>query len=301
MTDRFTVLRDGQFVCTRPTHNFTTDEMVDLMSGETSHTVFATDHQSFATSDVAMRVEDISRYPVQHVSFDVHRGERFGIAGLVGSGRTELLRAIFGADVAASGHVTIGEDVAPQRFQSPSQAVAAGLAMVTEDRKQNGLLLSQSVRVNTTLSALRKLFSTGGVIRQQAEQQSTAAQCASMETRCTNMEQAVETLSGGNQQKVAVAKWLLRDAAVFLFDEPTRGIDVAARRRIYRLFESLANHGKALVIVSSDLEELLENCDRIAVMSAGHLVATFDRGVWSEDKIMQAAFSGYMERNSVSA
>jgi ribose transport system ATP-binding protein len=122
-----------------------------------------------------------------------------------------------------------------------------------------------------------------------------------LETRFTSIEQSVETLSGGNQQKVAVAKWLLRDAEVFLFDEPTRGIDVAARRRIYRLFESLAANGKGLVIVSSDLEELLETCDRIAVMSAGHLVETFDRGNWSEDKIMQAAFSGYMERQSNNA
>jgi ribose transport system ATP-binding protein len=171
--------------------------------------------------------------------------------------------------------------------------------MVTEDRKQNGLLLSQSVRVNTTLSALRKLFSRGGVIRQQFEQQSTLAQCESMDTRCTSIEQAVQTLSGGNQQKVAVAKWLLRDAAVFLFDEPTRGIDVAARRHIYRLFESLATNGKGLVIVSSDLEELLATCDRIAVMSAGYLVAIFDRGDWSEDKIMQAAFSKHVETQAV--
>jgi ribose transport system ATP-binding protein len=294
LTNRVTVLRDGKFACTRRTNELTTDHMVDLMSGTASSKSKPHDFRSYATSNVALRVDGISCGLVRDVTFRVHRGERFGIAGLVGSGRTETLRAIFGADIAHSGHVFIGSDDAPRRFRAPNQAVAAGLAMVTEDRKQNGLLLSQSIQVNTTISALRQRFSIAGVIRRRLESQCTTAQCESMETRYEHIDQSVETLSGGNQQKVAVAKWLVKDAAVFLFDEPTRGIDVAARRRIYQLFESLAAEGKGLVIVSSDLEELLTTCDRIAVMSAGKMVEEFHRGDWNEEKIMRAAFSKYV-------
>ena len=168
--------------------------------------------------------------------------------------------------------------------------------MVTEDRKDSGLLMPQSIRVNTSLAAMRSRFSTGGLVRTGAECVTASELCELMEIRCTSIEQSAETLSGGNQQKVAVAKWLVRDADVFFFDEPTRGIDVAARRRIYRLFDTLSADGKALVIVSSDLEELLETCDRIAVMSTGRLVETFSRGDWSKDRIMRAAFSGHVSK-----
>ncbi len=299
LADRLTVLRDGKYVGTRQASELTTDEMVELMSGDTDAKCQRGQPEEdrclrrglVTDQPVAMRVESISRGFVRDVSFTVYRGERLGIAGLVGSGRTELLRAIFGAEVAESGHVYLGNNSSPRRFRHPSEAVSAGLAMVTEDRKQSGLLLSQSVRVNTTLNSMWISFSSAGVVRRRAEEQAVASMCQSLEIRCTSIEQSVGTLSGGNQQKVAVAKWLVRDADVFLFDEPTRGIDVATRRRIYRLFESLAASGKGIVIVSSDLEELLETCDRIAVISNGSLVKTFDRSNWSHDRIMQAAFS----------
>ncbi len=302
LSDRVTVLRDGAPVCTRQTSSLTTDQMVDLMSGETAN---AKRHfQSFvtgdafatgdATGDVAMKVENVSGGIVRDVSFSVRRGERLGIAGLVGSGRTELLRLLFGADVAERGRVTIGGNQM-SCFKHPSDAVAAGLAMVTEDRKQNGLLLNQSVRANTSLCSLRDRFASWGVLRKRRECDVAAEMVASLETKCNDIEQSVETLSGGNQQKVAVSKWLVRDADVFFFDEPTRGIDVSARRRIYRLFDSLAQSGKAIVVVSSDLEELLETCDRIGVMSAGKWMGEFDRETWSTEKIMQAAFAGYQK------
>ena len=179
---------------------------------------------------------------------------------------------------------------------TPRQAVSSGIAMVTEDRKENGLLLTQPIRANVSLASMWKRFSRRGVVLSRLEGSVVVSMCESMETRCTSVEQSVETLSGGNQQKIAVAKWLVRDADVFLFDEPTRGIDVAARRRIYRLLESLANDGKGIVIVSSDLDELLETCDRIAVMSNGRMVDTFSRPNWSSDRIMQAAFAGYLDR-----
>jgi ribose transport system ATP-binding protein len=143
---------------------------------------------------------------------------------------------------------------------------------------------------------MQSRFSNAGLVRSGAEKAAVREMCDLMETRCTSIEQTAGTLSGGNQQKVAVSKWLIREADIFLFDEPTRGIDVAARRRIYQLFDSLASEGKALVIVSSDLEELMETCDRIAVMSAGRMVRTLTRDAWSEDQIMQAAFAEHVSK-----
>ena len=292
MANRVTVLRDGKYVCTRETSELSTDDMIDLMTGTHDHRNRISKYRSFATDSLAIGIENFSRaHVVRDISFEVHRGERFGIAGLVGAGRTQLLRLIFGADRADSGQVYLSSETRPRRFRHPSQAVAAGLAMVTEDRKENGLLLSQSIRFNTTLGALGTRFSKTGLVRFREEQRAVTEICRLLDTRCNSIEQVTATLSGGNQQKVAVAKWLMRDADVFFFDEPTRGIDVAARIRLYQLFETLAERGKALVIVSSDVEELMETCDRIAVMSSGRLVETFTRDDWSEDRIMQAAFS----------
>ncbi|TWT53851.1 Galactose/methyl galactoside import ATP-binding protein MglA [Rubripirellula amarantea] len=300
ITDRVTVLRDGKLISTHDTQDVSTDRMVELMSGDSHDNQHAIDDGSSEsrTSNVALSVRNLSARWVQDISFDVHGGERFGIAGLVGSGRTELLRAIFGADVADSGTVQVGQTGKAQRFRHPADAVSAGLAMITEDRKQNGLLLSQSIRVNSTLASLSRDYSQWNVIQGRAERESTMQMIDSLDTRCNNMEQAVGTLSGGNQQKVAVSKWLLRDSEVVLFDEPTRGIDVSARHRIYELLRTLSHRGKGVVIVSSDLDELMDNCHRIAVMSAGRIVATFERNLkfpqaFDQDAIMRASFAGY--------
>lgn len=297
ISDRISVLRDGSSVGTFDTEHLPTDRMVSLMSGEESANHVTSDHQSYARNQPALRVEGLSRGIVQDVALEVRRGERLGIAGLVGSGRTELLRLIFGADHVDSGCIYLGDDPTPKHFYHPRDAVASGIAMVTEDRKDDGLLLSQSIRSNSTLASLSEEFSRGGIVRRHAEEQSATGMCRELETRYNDIEQTVETLSGGNQQKVAVARWLIRDADVFLFDEPTRGIDIPARRCIYRLFESLARDEKGIVVVSSDLEELLETCDRIAVMSQGRISGTFARPDWSYERIMQAAFSGYSARN----
>jgi ribose transport system ATP-binding protein len=167
--------------------------------------------------------------------------------------------------------------------------------MVTEDRKKSGLLLSQSIRVNSSLCNLNAYTIAAGIINQTEERTDTTRMREELDLRCNDIEQSVETLSGGNQQKVVVGKWLLAGADVYLFDEPTRGIDVAAREKIHRIFTTLTAQGKGIVIVSSDLDELFETCDRIGVMSAGKLVATFSREAWSTDLIMQAAFSGYID------
>jgi ribose transport system ATP-binding protein len=296
LSDRVTVLRDGKQVCTKDTASLTTDQMIDWMSGVTArgHRTF----QSFVKDNVALQVKGISSGLVQDVSFSVKEGERLGIAGLVGSGRTELVRLMFGADMAERGSVQVGDGRATL-FKHPTEAVAAGLAMVNEDRKQDGLLLNQSIEVNTSLSSLSKLFSNCGLIRKKLQRQVAMNCVEDLETKCISVEQSVETLSGGNQQKVAISKWLVRDAKVFIFDEPTRGIDVSARRRIYRLFDSLAAAGKSLVIVSSDLEELMETCDRIGVLSAGRWVREFEHGNWSAEEITRASFANYLEAESV--
>lgn len=289
LADRITVLRDGRSVGTWNRDDASAAELVQQTTGEVQLSADP-GFRSHRTQRPAMAVHEICSAGVHSVSLNVNRGERLGVTGLVGSGRTELLRAVFGADQATSGHVVLGDSATHHRFRHPQEAVKAGLAMVTEDRKQNGLLLSQSIRMNTTLSALRR-FSRGGILRQRQESAEVASMCERTGVQRADDEQPVRTLSGGNQQKVVVSKWLLRDGDVFLLDEPTRGIDVAARKRIWQLIESLTEAGKAAVIVSSDLEELLENCDRIAVMAAGRLVETFRRPDWSHDRIMQAAFA----------
>jgi ribose transport system ATP-binding protein len=293
ITDRITVLRDGRYVCSASTTGVTQTQMIEWMTSETSRSTDAHPFRSFRQPIASLQAHKITRPPISDVSFTVHRGERFGIFGLVGSGRTELLRTIFGADIATGGHIVIGGDGSPQRFQAPHQATRAGLAMITEDRKHDGLLIDHSIRTNVTINTLTTHFAKRGVIQQQLESEATARQCSLLDTRYNSIEQLTRTLSGGNQQKVVVAKWLLKNARVYLCDEPSRGIDVAARCRIYRLFETLAEQGCAMIIASSDLEELLENCDRIGVMSAGHLVQIFDRDTWSDQLIMQAAFAGY--------
>ncbi len=293
LADHVTVLRDGRHVRTAPIDSLTKDSVIELMSGPQKQDQVG--FQSHMTPRCLLEVQGITGGMVQNVSFRLFSGQRMGIAGLVGSGRTELIRLIFGADLADSGSVRLEGtlDGRKHRFRHPREAVAAGLAMVTEDRKQNGLLLTQSIRCNSTLNSLRKRFSRWGLVQSAQEACVVDEMNSALEVKCQSREQPVVTLSGGNQQKVAIARWLVRDADVFFFDEPTRGIDIAARRRIYRLFDSLAQAGKALVIVSSDLEELLETCDHIGVMSAGQWTGLFERSSWTREQIMQAAFAGY--------
>jgi ribose transport system ATP-binding protein len=232
---------------------------------------------------------------VQDVSFDVHAGEILGLAGLIGSGRTETMRAIFGADRKDDGEIFLGNSETPLEIHQPADAVRAGIGMVPEDRKLDGLLLAQSIRVNTTLATLPRHTQAGGWLDFRAEAQTTATLCGRLAVRCASGEQVVSELSGGNQQKVVIARWLARDCRVLLFDEPTRGIDVAAKDSIYQLLRDLAAGGKAVVMVSSELTELMALCDRILVMSAGRIAAEFLPGQWTQEKITHAAFSGYLQ------
>jgi ribose transport system ATP-binding protein len=287
IADRITVLRDGRIVSTKPAANAQMDEVVSMMVGE--RVVDTLRPHEHPKGDVAMSVAGLSRGSrVRGVSFEVRRGEILGLAGLVGAGRTETLRAIFGADTPDEG--TISRGASPLRMRGPWDAVRSGIGMVPEDRKQHALLHSQPVRVNMTLAVLPVLTRARWWIAGRSEAASANDMRARLDIRSRSIEQPVRELSGGNQQKIVIARWLLRDCDVLLFDEPTRGIDVAAKAAVYRMLHELAARGKAIVLVSSELPELIALCDRIAVMSAGRLVATFTRPEWSEEAIMAAAF-----------
>jgi ribose transport system ATP-binding protein len=294
ISDRVTVLRDGRVVATRPAAGVSMEEIVRLMVGERA--VEALDRRDHAEGDVALRVDGLTRGKrLRNVSFEVRQGEILGLAGLVGSGRTETLRAIFGADRPEAGRVSRGSGP-PLTIAGPTDAVRAGIGMIPEDRTEQALLLSQPVRRNMTLAMLPAFARQRWWMDDAREVRAADDLRGRLDVRGHSLDQPAGELSGGNQQKVVIARWLLRDCDVLLFDEPTRGIDVGAKIAVYRVLNELAARGKALVVVSSELPELMALCDRIAVMSAGRLVATFARGEWSEEAIVAAAFSEYAGR-----
>jgi ribose transport system ATP-binding protein len=297
--DRIAVLRDGELVCDDDIADHSSSDLVRLMVGRSADAEI--DMSGRTIGAPLMRVRELGRKGVvQPISFDLRAGEILGIAGLIGSGRTELLRLIFGADKADEGGVYFGDSDKPTVIDSPRAAVKAGIAMITEDRKGQGLLLSQSIAINTTLATLGSV-NTGGWLDHGAETDIADDYVKRLGIRSRNSAQSVSELSGGNQQKVVIARWLYRDCPVMLFDEPTRGIDIGAKFDIYNVLADLARQGKGLVIVSSDLRELMLICDRIAVMSAGRIADTFERGAWSQDTLLSAAFSGYMSSGTNTA
>ena len=295
VAQRIAVLRDGRLVCVEPIQRYSSAELVNLMVGRELG-----EHIDLGRRQIGaplLKVDKLSRGDkVRGVSFEVRAGEIFGISGLIGAGRTELLRLIYGADRADSGSIALGQRQVT--IDSPKTAVKAGIALITEDRKGEGLLLSQSISANIALGNLGAV-SRAGVLDHGAERALAERQINAMRIRSASPAQAVGELSGGNQQKVVIGRWLERDCQVLLFDEPTRGIDVGAKFDIYGLLAELARQGKALVVVSSDLRELMLICDRIAVLSAGRLIDTFDRDGWTQDQLLAAAFAGYQKRDAL--
>ncbi len=299
ISQRIAVLRDGRLVCVEPIERYDADQLVTLMVGRELGERF--DLGPRQTGAPLLRVERLSRRgKVHEVSFEVRAGEIFGISGLIGSGRTELLRLIYGADRADGGQVLLGDP--PQRLslRSPADSVRQGVALITEDRKGEGLLLDQSISANLALGNLPAL-ARHGVIDRRREEALARRQVEALRVRCADTAQAVGELSGGNQQKVVIGRWLERDCQVLLFNEPTRGIDVGAKFDIYALLAELTRRGKALVVVSSDLRELMLICDRIGVLSAGRMVDTFERDAWTQDALLAAAFAGYKKRDALLA
>ena len=297
ITNRTTVMRDGRRIATHETVAATTATLVREMAGHD-----LPDRKSGAArtaGEIALQVRNLADGErVQDVSFQVRRGEIVGIAGLIGSGRTETLRTIFGAGRRLGGEVSIAGRVA--KIRHPADAVRAGIGLVPEDRKQDGLLLSQSIRINATLATVAHHANRAGWLDTAKETRAAVSVCDRLGVRCASTEQPVGELSGGNQQKVVIARWLARDCDILLFDEPTRGIDVAAKDTIYQLLRDLVAEGKAVLVVSSELVELMALCDRILVMSGGRIAAEFTPEEWTQEKITRAAFSAYLGEKGIS-
>ncbi len=300
IADRVAVLRDGRIVSIGTMDEHPAHRLVTLMAGRDTEEEFKRKEGKMGAT--IFRVNNLHRgNRVRDVSFEVKSGEIFGISGLVGSGRTELLRVIFGADAKDSGTISIGNPLRPSTIRSPWDAVKQGIALITEDRKGEGLLLSQSIASNFALGNFDVIAGRGGWVDGKRLEKMSHRQIDAMRIRCTNVHQPVEELSGGNQQKVLIGRWLEKNAQVLLFDEPTRGVDVSAKFDIYGLLAAEANKGKGLIVVSSELRELMLICDRIGVMSAGKLVRIFHRGEWTQDALLAAAFSGYAKREALLA
>jgi ribose transport system ATP-binding protein len=288
IADRVTVMRDGRVIETRPIGRFPQDEIVRAMVGRRLESHFPDLPAIAPDAPVMLSVQNLLRPPmVNGVSFEVRRGEIVGLAGLVGAGRTEIVRAIAGADVPKSGEVQIqGQRL---HARNPRDGIAAGIAFITEDRKAQGLILGMSVRENVTLAHLAQFINRDLLIDRHKEEGVTEQYIDELRIRTPSPEQTVNNLSGGNQQKVVLAKWLLGKAKVFLFDEPTRGIDIGAKAEIYNLMVNLAQNGAAIVMVSSELPEVLGMSHRILVVRGGQIVRELSGAEATPDAVIAAA------------
>ncbi|MBE3580652.1 MAG: sugar ABC transporter ATP-binding protein [Thermoanaerobacteraceae bacterium] len=289
IADRVTVLRDGRKVATLLPGEFDLDELIRLMVGRTLKEKFP--KVNVRRGQEALRVEDIwTDTGLKGISFSVYEGEVLGIAGLVGAGRTELARAIFGVDPLRKGSVFIYGHKAD--IKCPENAIRYGLAFLTEDRKTQGLILGESLAFNITLAGLKQFRRWGWL--DTTRQFKTAEQLArELKVKPLDVRRKVRELSGGNQQKVVLAKWLCTRAKIFVFDEPTRGIDVGAKVEVYNLINQLLQNGAAVIMISSELPEILGMSDRILVMSEGRITAEFLREEATQEKIIKAATGGY--------
>ena len=287
ISDRVTVMRVGRVIDTLPTPDATIEQIISMMVGRTIFEA-APEVPEQTNPEVVLEVRNLNRgRAIRDVSFSVHRGEIVGIAGLVGAGRTEVARAVFGADPIDSGEVFIhGKRV---RIQSPTDAVRNGIGYLSEDRKRYGLALGLNVETNIVLASLRRFLSPFGVVRTVLTRAAADSQVKSLAIKTPSLNQRVRNLSGGTQQKVVVGKWLTADTEILIFDEPTRGIDVGAKSEIYHLLNALAHEGKAIVMISSDLPEILRMSHRIVVMCEGRVTGELTAEEATQEKIMTFA------------
>ena len=284
IADRVTVMRDGKVVETKPTSELTEEELVNLMVGREVGNLYPKPEAEIG--EVLLRVEGISREGVlKDCSFEVRSGEILGFAGLVGAGRTELARAVFGADPVDSGRVELeGREI---QVKSPQAAIAAGIGYLTEDRKGAGLALQLGIDHNITLANVP--VAMAGFLDLGAEQRVARDRSEQLDIQAPTIKRKVQVLSGGNQQKVVVAKWLETHARALFFDEPSRGIDVGAKAEMFGLIGDLAKEGRGIVLISSYLPELLNMCDRILVMRDGRVAGVLEREEFSEERIVSLA------------
>jgi rhamnose transport system ATP-binding protein len=285
LADRVTVLRDGSYVDTRPMKGVDTDTLIQLMVGRTLSDLFP--KQAVEAGPVALRVENLSLEGVfDHVSFELRQGEILGMAGLVGAGRTDVARTIFGITPATGGRIEI--DGQAIRITNPQQAMKLGLAYVPEDRQHHGLVLPMSISHNITLPILSE-YAQAGWLKESAANQAAQVAAVQMEVKASSIWQKARELSGGNQQKVVLAKWLATRPRILLLDEPTRGIDVGTKAAVHGLMTELAAQGMAILMISSELPEILGMSDRVLVMREGRMTAQFSRADATQEKIMLAA------------
>jgi rhamnose transport system ATP-binding protein len=287
LADRVTTLRDGAYVGTRAMADVTTEDLIRMMVGRTLDELFP--KQSVDAGDVVLAVDRLSvEGSFSDVSFELRRGEILGLAGLIGAGRTNVARALFGVEPATAGTITLDGHVVSIR--SPNTAMALGIGYVPEDRKEHGLVLKMSIADNITLPMISS-FAKLGWLNQNHALQAAAASARQLEVKMANVQQQAGELSGGNQQKVVLAKWLGTQPRVLILDEPTRGIDVGTKAAVHGLMSSLAAQGMAILMISSELPEIMGMSDRILVMREGRLTGQFSRAEATQEKLMAAATS----------
>lgn len=287
ISDRVVVMRDGEYVGTLITKECTKNDIVKLMVGRTIFSEPKTHSNVAKDAPVVLKVENLNRGKhVRNVSFELKKGEILGFSGLMGAGRTETARLIFGADKMDSGKIFInGKEVV---IKSPADAVKAGIGYLSEDRKRFGLIVDKSVEENTVIASLQK-FTKGLFIDRAKSKEVSEKYIKELKTKTPGAYQIVKKLSGGNQQKVVIAKWLVEDSDILIFDEPTRGIDVGAKSEIYTLMEELVKMGKSIIMISSELPEVLRMSDRVIVMCEGRITGVLDISEANQEVIMESA------------
>ncbi len=287
ITDRVTVMRDGAYVGTLITKESTKDDIINMMVGRVIYEEPKTESNVKKDAPVVLRVEHLNAGKmVRDVSFELHKGEILGFSGLMGAGRTETARALFGADPKDSGEIFVnGKKV---EIKTPQDAVEHGIGYLSEDRKRYGIVVGKSVAENSTMATMEQ-FVKGIFINKKKENEVALKYVKSLKTKTPSVDQLVVNLSGGNQQKVVIAKWLVRNCDILIFDEPTRGIDVGAKSEIYHLMNELVEEGKSIIMISSEMSEVLRMSDRIIVMCEGRKTGELDISEATQEKIMHAA------------
>ena len=287
ISDRVTVMRDGQYVGTVNTADVSRDDIVKMMVGRVIMGEQKACSCVAADAPVVLEVKHLNAgREVRDVSFNLRKGEILGFAGLMGAGRTEVVRALYGADPSQSGEIYLNGQCV--KIKTPKQAVKHGICYLSEDRKRFGLMLDKSVTENTTIASVDD-FIHGGLISDSEMRIGSSEFNAKLRTKTPSMEQLLKNLSGGNQQKVIIARWLMKNADIFIFDEPTRGIDVGAKSEIYNLMDELVKQGKSIIMISSELPEVLRMSDRIMVMCEGRKTGELDISEATQENIMQLA------------
>ncbi len=285
IADRITIMRDGEYVSTLPAKTTDMSKVIELMVGRELSTTFEK-REARNEQPTVLEVKNLSNHYIKNVSFQLKKGEILGFAGLVGAGRTEVARAIFGADPIAQGEVWIQGEKA--NIKKPEDAVNKGIGYLSEDRKQFGLMVDMDVKENITISSLGKHTRATFVDNHTLREISTKYK-EKLKIKTPSIDQKVKFLSGGNQQKVVIAKWLVKDSDILIFDEPTRGIDVGAKGEIYNLLDELAEEGKSIIMISSELPEILRMSHRVIVMCEGRITGELNSMEASQEKIMDYA------------